>query len=110
MGPKFTLFSFSTDVLTFPKTVVGFKVIPKITRCGLVGWVVVGWGTGSYTSAEASKDIGHELVTGWEITSKKIMNFGCCKNTVWKTAFEIIISILSVELNQLCKGTQLYRS
>ena len=60
MGPKFTLCSFSTDVLTFPKSVVSFKVIIKIGRCGLVGWVIVCWGTGSYTSAEAAKDIRHE--------------------------------------------------
>ena len=75
MGPKFTPWFFSTDVLTFPKSVVSFKVIDEICRRGggLVGWVVALWGAGSNTGAEAAKDIRHELVTG--ITIKEIFNF-----------------------------------
>ena len=82
MGVEFTIGVVSTGILTFPKSVISFKMIDKIFRKvgGLVGWVVVFGGTGSNTGAETAKDIGHELVTGWVVTRKEVMSFRCCKN------------------------------
>ena len=77
VGVKFTICGVSTGILTFPESVVSFKVIEKIIRRGgcLVGWVVAFWGTDSNTGADAAKDIRHELVTRWEITRKEILKF-----------------------------------
>ena len=75
MGVKFTVGGVSTGILTFPKSVFSVKVMYQIWRRegNLVGGVVVWWGTGSNTGAEAAKDIRHELVTG--IARKELLNF-----------------------------------
>ena len=109
MRVKFTIPLSSTSVLTFPKSVVSFKVMDKIFRRGSITcWVVVCWSTGSNTGAKGAKDIRHELVTGFIITRKEIFDFLCCKHAFWKIkGMIIIISPFSVPLNQFCKGAQL---
>ena len=105
VGVKSTSCVVSTGVLTFPESVISFKVVEEIVgyiRLVFACWVVA-WGSArASTGAQAFEDVRHEFVARAVIPRKETMNFFRIKKSWLSPPRIIFYPLLSVELYQFC--------